>query len=280
MSVVVAVLLVVFATGGAIAAMLVVRRTAPDGSYFNDGDRAAGVFGVLATGFAVLLGFVVFLAFSSYDGSRAGAETEALTVTQQIETAQLLPPAVADDLTVDLICYARSVAGVQWDRMEAGDLDEQLNPWSVDMFETINTVEPDTASEEAAYAKFLDQTSDREAARYDRIHGAAGVIPTPLWIVLFFTSSVIFLYMLFFADKGERAIVQALLMGTVVSVITALLILLQFLDNPFYGGPGSLQPVAMERSLVVIDEELAAVDFDAPLPCDAEGNPLDRDGEP
>jgi hypothetical protein len=34
------------------------------------------VFGVLATGFAVLLGFVVFLAFASYDGSRAGAEDE------------------------------------------------------------------------------------------------------------------------------------------------------------------------------------------------------------
>src|SRR5256885_8003618 len=35
----------------AIAAMLLVRRRAPEGSYFEDGDRAAGVFGVLATGF-------------------------------------------------------------------------------------------------------------------------------------------------------------------------------------------------------------------------------------
>ena len=74
--------------------MLLVRRTAPDGSYFNDGDRAAGVFGVLATGFAVLLGFVVFLAFTSYDAARAGAETEARIVAQQVETAQLFPPAV------------------------------------------------------------------------------------------------------------------------------------------------------------------------------------------
>jgi hypothetical protein len=35
------------------------------------------VFGVLATGFAVLLGLVVVLAFTSYDESRTGAETEA-----------------------------------------------------------------------------------------------------------------------------------------------------------------------------------------------------------
>jgi hypothetical protein len=49
---------------------LLVRRKAPDGGYFNDGDRAAGVFGVLATGFSVLLGFIVFLAFETYDGAR------------------------------------------------------------------------------------------------------------------------------------------------------------------------------------------------------------------
>ncbi len=58
----------------AVAAMLLVRRRAPEGSYFSDGDRASGVFGVLATGFSVLLGFIVFLAFTSYDQSRTGAE--------------------------------------------------------------------------------------------------------------------------------------------------------------------------------------------------------------
>ena len=53
-------LIVVGVAAVAITAMLLVRRTAPEGSYFVDGDRAAGVFGVIATGFAVLLGFVVF----------------------------------------------------------------------------------------------------------------------------------------------------------------------------------------------------------------------------
>lgn len=87
-----AALIVLVATALAIAAMLTVRRTAPAGSYFEDGDRAAGVFGVLATGFAVLLGFVVFLSFESFDTSRAGAEAEAEIVAQQFETAQFFPP--------------------------------------------------------------------------------------------------------------------------------------------------------------------------------------------
>ena len=76
-----------------ITAMLLVRRRAPEGSYFKDGDRASGVFGVLAGGFAIFAGFIIFLAFTTYDQSRSGGEGEALTVVQQFETAELLPPA-------------------------------------------------------------------------------------------------------------------------------------------------------------------------------------------
>src|SRR3954467_9517728 len=98
-------LIVVAVTGIAVTAMLLVRRRAPEGGYFSDGDRAPGVFGVLATGFALLLGFIVFLAFTSYDASRAGAESEARIVAQQVETAQLMPPAGAAILTGELVCY-------------------------------------------------------------------------------------------------------------------------------------------------------------------------------
>ena len=73
MNLFVALAIVLGSTAVAIAVMLAVRRGAPEGSYFADADRAAGVFGVLATGFAVLLGLVVVLAFTSYDASRSGA---------------------------------------------------------------------------------------------------------------------------------------------------------------------------------------------------------------
>ena len=58
-----AALVIAATTALAVTVMLLVRRGAPEGSRFTDGDRASGVFGVLATGFSVLLGFVVFLAF-------------------------------------------------------------------------------------------------------------------------------------------------------------------------------------------------------------------------
>ena len=160
-----------------VAAMLLVRRRAPEGSYFSDGDRASGVFGVLATGFSVLLGFIIFLAFTSYDESRSGAEAEATIVAQQVQTAQFLPDATPEELTGELICYARSVAGAEWDALDAGTLGDAINPWGAEMFRTISTVDPQSATEQSAYDRWMDQTSDREQARIDRVHGAEGIIP-------------------------------------------------------------------------------------------------------
>ncbi|WP_328998397.1 hypothetical protein OHA18_28540 [Kribbella sp. NBC_00709] len=257
----------------AIAGMLFVRRHAPDGSFFHDGDRAAGVFGVLATGFAVLSGFVVFLAFTSYDTARTGAEREALIVSQQVETAQFFPEPARTELTNELVCYARSVAGVQWYRMQAGTLGEELNPWAGEMFQTLQTVKPSNATEQSAFDIWLSQRQTREEARSDRLHGAVGVIPGPLWVVLFFVSGLILLYMLFFADSGERAVVQALMAGTVASVVTSLLLLLGALNQPFHEGFGGLRPVAMQRTLQIIDEELVVANQNVSPPCDARGNP-------
>ena len=271
MNIVWAALIVLAATAVTVAVMLLVRRGAPEGGYFTDGDRAAGIFGVLATGFSVLLGFLIFLAFESYDASRAGAETEALILAQQIQTAQLLPEPVRGDLTGELVCYARIVIHGEWERMEAGTLGEDINPWGAAMFATLQGVELGSVVEETAYGRWLDQTSAREVARQARIHGAEGVMPSTLWIALSVISLIVLGYLLAFADSGERAWVQALLMGSVVAVIVTMLLLLGFLDDPFHSGVGGLQPEAMERTELLIDQQLDVIGGDVTIPCDADG---------
>jgi hypothetical protein len=266
-----AALIVVLVAVAATTAMLLVRRRAPEGSYFEDGDRAAGVFGVLATGFAVLLGFVVFLAFESFDTSRSGAVTEAQTIAEQFETAQLMPAAVRGRFSGELICYARSVVHQEWPKMQSGGLGAGHNPWGLTMFRTLQTVEPRTAAEQAAYGKWLDQRTDRETARADRAHGAEGVIPTPLWIVLFLSSGIIFVFMLFFADSAERAVVQGTMMGSVAVVISSTLLLLWFLDHPYTGGVGGLRPVAMQRTIAQLTHERGLASGRIEIPCDAQG---------
>jgi len=267
-------LILVAANAATIGAMLLVRRRAPEGSYFQDGDRASGVFSVIAGGFAIFAGFIIFLAFTSYDKSRSGGEDEARIMVQQFETAEYLPAATGDRLSGQLVCYGRSVVHQEWPDMEAGRGNESMNPWGVEMFRTMRLTKPGNATEEAAFAKWLDQTSDREAARSDRLHGAEGITPTSIWLVLLLVAGVVFAFMLFFADSGEGPGTQAMLMGSATTVIVLTLLAVKALDGPFRPGVGQIQPAAMERSLRMLDHARDAVGERAPVPCDAHGAPL------
>jgi len=263
--------ILIVANVATIGAMLLVRRRAPDGSYFADGDRASGVFGVIAGGFAIFAGFIIFLAFTSYDQSRSGGETEALTLLQQFETAEFLPAATHDPLSGELLCYGRSVVHQEWPQMEGGKGGDAINPWTVALFRSFKLARPVSSGEQAAYGKWLDQTSDREQARSDRLHGAEGITPTSIWLVLFLIAGVIFAFMLFFADSGEGPGTQAMLIGSATTVIVLTMLAIGALDRPNRPGLGQIKPVAMERSLRMLSTARALVNARASLPCDARG---------
>jgi hypothetical protein len=63
-----------------------------------------------------------------------------------------------------------------------------------------------------------------------------------------------------------------MMVGGVAVVITSTLLLLWFLNNPYHEGVGGLRPVAMERTLEIMQEELAVIGR-VTLPCDAVGAP-------
>jgi hypothetical protein len=135
----------------------------------------------------------------------------------------------------------------------------------------LRATQPRSPAAQAAFSKYLDERSDREDARADRAHGAEGVIPTPVWIVLFLSAGILFVFMLFFADSGERAVVQATMMGGVAVLVTSLLLLLAFLDNP-YQGFGALKPAAMEKTIGLLQQE-ASVVGGVTAPCNQTGSP-------
>ena len=70
-----------------------------------------------------------------------------------------------------------------------------------------------------------------------------------MWIVLLLSATLVLVYLLFFADSGERAVVQGLLAGSVTAVVVASLLVLSSLNRPYDVDVGGIRPVAMQRSL-------------------------------
>jgi hypothetical protein len=80
----------------------------------------------------------------------------------------------------------------------------------------------------------------------------------------------VFVFLLMFADSGERAAVQGVMMGGAILVVTSLLLVLSFLDNPYRDSGSGLQPVAMEHTLSLLADEARIVGR-VDVPCDRRG---------
>ena len=201
-------LMVAGATAVAVAAMLLVRRRAPEGSYFTDGDRASGVFGVLATGFSVLLGFIIFLAFSSYDESRCGRRDRGDDRRAAGARPRSSSPAVGRraDRRARLLRPVGRRRRVGRDRhRHAGRRDQPVGCPACSRPSTVNPRRrPSSRPTTGGW------TRPRPGAGAHRPRPRCrGHHPAPLWLVLFVISGVIFVYMLFFADSGRGAVTQA-----------------------------------------------------------------------
>jgi hypothetical protein len=137
----------------------------------------------------------------------------------------------------------------------------------------VQTVEPVTNSEQSAFDEWLGLRETLDEARRDRLHSAEGIVPPPIWVVLFFIAGILLVFMLFFADSGEGAVVQAFLMGSVTAVVVATLLTLGVLNRPYSPDFGGIRPTAMQRSLVTIEKAREALNLSDPIPCDAAGRP-------
>jgi hypothetical protein len=253
----------------AVAAMLLARRHAPPGSRFADSDRAAGVFGVLGTSFAVLLAFVIFLAFESYGTAKEKAGQEAIAITEAHRRAGLFPPPERDALRGTLICYARAVIDDEWRTMRDGRQSALVEAWLDDLDATASALTVTGAKRSVAFGGLLDTLSTRREGRRGRLAEAQPFVPAPLWIVLILSASLVLGYMCLYADPDEAWPIQAALIGTVACVVVSGLLIVQFLDRPYQDRSGSIRPVEMTRTLRLMEGTPGAARLRAP--CDAAG---------
>ena len=93
------------------------------------------------------------------------------------------------------------------------------------------------------------------------------MITTPVWLVLGLGAVITIGSVLFFKQRSESQIVQGALMGVVAAMVSAGLTLVWFLDHPYTGRSGSIEPIEMQHTITAIQNEHPDV-----VPrCDASG---------
>jgi hypothetical protein len=219
--------------------------------------------------FAVLLAFVMFLAFENYIRAHEGASREAVAISQLDRLTRLFPAPQREELASDLACYARAVVSDEWPRMREGRESDLVVGWLARIESTIDTMPLDSARTEVALNHWLDETAvtERHAALGD--HHADHSRRRWLILILGRTHHRVPGR---FADGRERWWTQAVMVGSITALGVAGLLVVSFLDRPYLEDGAYIAPTEMATTLRLIEAEVKA-DPAALLPCDDQGHP-------
>lgn len=267
-----AIAIIVVANVLAAGAMLWLRRRSPEG-YFADSQKAAGVFTVLGTAYAVLLAFVFLLAFQSYLKARDSAGQEAIAVTTLFQIAEQVDAPSQRALEGEIVCYARAVIA-EWPTMRDERESPAVNARADALDREFGAVRIRSPEADNAHAKWFDVMEEREAGRRGRLIEAAPFVPSLVWLVLVLTGLLLIVFTLLFADARERRLTQVLKIVSVTTVVVASLVVVRFLDRPYDDHAGSITPKAMRAALRAIEGDLARAGVTVPVRCRADGAPL------
>ena len=260
----------------ALVAGVIVRlhHQAPRGSWFSDSQRAAAAFAVTGTIFAVLVGFVFLLAFQSFQNARSSARDEAIAALGLFNSADRFARVDQSHLQANAICYGRAVVSIEWPAMA----DERSSPvvdyWITSMSKAFNGVPLHGVAESDAAQNWFDETDNLQQGRQGRLAEAPRVIPTTIWVLLLIAGLAVIVFSPLFSDRGERLWAQLALGLAVTTAVAASLLTVNFLDRPYGGHEGAIQPTAMRSALATMERGLPpatrrAVD----LRCNATGRP-------
>jgi hypothetical protein len=259
--------LVLGATAASVVIMVAVWRA--DWDFLSlDPNRAAGVFSFVGVTFAVLLAFIILVAYNSYNDAKVASETEAQAVFEAATSIDAFGGRPSDALEAGLVCYGRAVVNLEWPAMKDGETSPAVDRW--DAFVRNRALALDASgdpAQQAAFAQLLDESDLRAAGRGGRLVEARGVITTPVWLVLALGAAITIGSVLFFKQRSESVIVQGALMGVVAALVSAGLTLVWFLDHPYTGNSGSIEPIEMQHAVTAIQNEHP----DADLRCDETG---------
>ncbi|MET1231571.1 MAG: DUF4239 domain-containing protein [Candidatus Limnocylindrales bacterium] len=256
----------------AVILMLAARRYVARDGLLVDAVPAAAVFGVLGVAFAVLLAFVMFLAFENYIRAQEGASREAVAISQLDRLTRLFPAQEGEELRNDLACYARAVVSDEWPLMREGRESDLVVDWLAAIESTIDTMPLDDVRTEVAVDHWLNEMAVRREGRRARLAGATPTIPVAVWLILVLGAGLTIAYLVVFADRRERWWTQAVVVGSITTLVVAGLLVVSFLDRPYLEDGAYIAPTEMATSLRIIEAEVAA-DPATLLPCDERGRP-------
>ena len=142
-----------------------------------DSGRGRPIITVTGTLFAVVLAFVIFAAFQTYNGAEAGAESEVEAVLDMARSAALFPPVQRRQLRGDFVCYGRAVVDEEWPATQNGQSSPLVDYWVGAYRAELARLDLRSVREQLGFQDLLTLAATRTAGGLQRLSDDTPSVP-------------------------------------------------------------------------------------------------------
>ncbi len=231
------------------------------------GVKTEAIVGPIVTLAVFLSAFVVAQALGSFQRTNQAASQEAAAVELMFENAGLLPDQQGAPLQASAICYARSVANLEFPALADGSQSAEVDWWAAEFTEQIPPILDGPGS---VVGQVVSLNRQQTEARASRIFEAQPQLPTLTVILMVVAVLGVMLALSSLAVPDMRRRVLVLLVGLLATLLGGTLLLVEQLEEPFSGAI-RVSPTAIENAAARM-EAIYPAGF--PLPCDESGRPI------
>ncbi|WP_102126520.1 DUF4239 domain-containing protein [Deinococcus planocerae] len=245
-----ALLFVLASVLASLGGMLLVRRSVRLSTLEEHREVAGFVYAVIGVVYAVLLAFVVIVAWEEQGEARARTEQEANALADLYRGARAFPPEARTALREDLRGYAETVVGREWPALSRGEASPETQRAYDRLWEGYLRLSPRTAYESVWYTQALERLNDLGDERRLRLLSGQSRLPGLMWAVLWVGALVTVTFSYFFGVRSVWS--QGLIVLSLSGTIALILFLVLALDRPF-SGVIRVGPEAFEQVVTIFD---------------------------
>jgi hypothetical protein len=218
---------------GAVALEVLARRLYPPEARRRHNDVASAVFSIIGVTYAVLLAFIVMLAWENDTSAKTATWREASCIRAVAWAAMALPAPEASGIHQAVLAYLHAVIDAEWPAQADGKTVDRGTAPLLAINAIVTHFAPSTAGQVNLHAQLLTQAAQLADARQQRLLAADTSIPAIMWVVILLGGALTVGFVSFFGTPSLRA---HLAMVGLLGVSGALVVVLVLaLSNPFRG---------------------------------------------
>jgi Protein of unknown function (DUF4239) len=227
------ILILVLVMGASLLLQAVLDRIWPIGTRHAQNELIGWHLSVLGTIYAVVLGFMLYTAWTNYGAAELNVDLEANALRNIYRLAEGLPLPQRAQLEMQTRAYADAVIAQDWPVMARGQIPEGSHQINERLWKILVSVQPSSSSESIAADHALSELSALTLHRRTRLLQSVTRLPGIFWAVLLVGGVLTIVSASMFASAKPK--MHTFLVFSTTLLVTLLMLAIADVDRPFRG---------------------------------------------